>query len=179
MCDLTRGKRNKKHFEILHLICHVSCHLNRVLRSDWSCREYCEVLIDWLDVDILFQFLNEAKQLFCRCVACRLNMVPVRFSYVSFLACFKVFLSFLNFSPSSGLPVVLSWLKAICFCLSLRLTLYFIHGVWFTDTIVRWDVLFIALLIPSLNCDNTSLADLHLLVMLFVRLSLSCHFTNN
>ena len=29
-----------------------------------------------------------------------------------------------------------------------------------TGTKFRWDVLFIALLIPSLNCDQSSLADL-------------------
>ena len=39
--------------------------------------------------------------------------------------------------------------------------------------------LFIALLIPSLNCDQSSLADLLTLMMLLVRSSLSGHFSSN
>ena len=34
--DLACDRRNKNHFEVLNLICRVSCHLDRVLRSDWS-----------------------------------------------------------------------------------------------------------------------------------------------
>ena len=69
--------------------------------------------------------------------------------------------SFINFSQSLALQVILAWLKAHCFCLNLRLTELFIHGVCFL-LVLNLDgmFLFIALLIPSLNCDWSSLADL-------------------
>ena len=35
--DLACYIRNTTHVKIIHLTCHVSCHMERVLRSDWSC----------------------------------------------------------------------------------------------------------------------------------------------
>ena len=32
--DLACDRRNKKHLEVLNFICYISCHLDRVLRSD-------------------------------------------------------------------------------------------------------------------------------------------------
>ena len=44
--DLSCDRCNKKHFEVLNLICHVSCHLDRMLRSDCSCRKSGVLLIE-------------------------------------------------------------------------------------------------------------------------------------
>ena len=36
LSGLACDRSNEKHLEILHFICHKSCHLDRVLRSDCS-----------------------------------------------------------------------------------------------------------------------------------------------
>ena len=43
--DVACDRRNTKHVEVLNLICYVSCHLERVLRSDWHCWRSGEHLI--------------------------------------------------------------------------------------------------------------------------------------
>ena len=36
LSDLVYDRRNKKHFEVLHFICHKSCYVDSLLKSDWS-----------------------------------------------------------------------------------------------------------------------------------------------
>ena len=43
--DMACDRRNTKNVLVLHLICHVSCHLDRVLKSDWSYWKSGEPLI--------------------------------------------------------------------------------------------------------------------------------------
>ena len=66
-CD----RHGKTHFEVLNLICRASCHLDRMLRSEWSCLKSGMPLIrvymsqsstNSLSVELVWQIVNIHKE---------------------------------------------------------------------------------------------------------------------